>query len=376
MNNKLKYFFCIIFFICFFMVVSVNGESVIIQKGIAFSETETINTEELRQRAIRNALELSLMQVNGLSIAVQKTGESKFQETTKSQENGTNSSIMQKNRFSAGVTTQTRGHAKLLKILKEWQEGRTYFVEAQISVIPPGKEIEQKRCGDYWIDAGKPSIYIEMDNKENGNRPDPSENRNLRYFKDVFVKNGVQISTDKNISQYLIVLHQTAESEFMENFDAFTTNCTLSYQIYNTATDTLEGENRISHGPQAGFSQELSTNLCFKAVAPVLSEKLIRDFAVLMNDRWINGVEKNLEILNLPGNFVPAVSDIINNLYQLTFAGPVVFENQVYTRKIRFKGNEDSFIQSIQDGLDNENWQISLREMNKHIIRFMWSNGN
>lgn len=369
-----RFFFILFSLVGCFGVVSLGfAETMVMQKGVASSEDENkVNIEILRQRAIRNAMDLAVMQVTGAVITSQKGDSLRYQEEMTTKEDKTSISNSQRTRFQSGVTTRIQGHASLVEILKEWREGGTYFVEARISVTPPEEIAKKKRCGDYWAEAGKPPVTIEIIEDEDGEISPSTDSQTLRFFRDNLVKNGVQLSTNKSACEYVIAIHQQTKSRDQEDLGIITMQCGLSYEIVDTALGRAVADYRKSHGPQAGFTYDQAKDACVKNIAPEVSEDLIRSFAKLMSDRWNNGLERNIVIEGIPGLYVARASDIIRNLYRVTWTASPLFQEQVYKGKIRFKGSEPEFSQSLQDAFHEEDWSVSLSGIGRGEIRFEW----
>lgn len=353
------------------------GATQVIQKGIASpqSDAERGNIEKLRSRAIRNAMDLAVMQVTGTAVSSERGDSLRSQEKVISQGDQIREESRQESRFSRGATTRSEGHARLVEIIKEWQENDQYFVEAIIEVESEDETIKQKNCGDYWLQAGKPAISMTFIEEFNGHTSSNLQDNTFRFLRDNLSRNGVNVSTSRDeVSAYRINVLQNLQSQEIEGLGTITMHCRLSFQIIDQERDESIAEYRAFQGPKAGFTIEQAKEDCLKVIARDVSENLVRALGKIMLERWNNGVEQRIKITGLPGEAVAAVSEILQNLYRVTSATAAKYNDGQYIRSLTFKGSATELAQAIQSSFADENWKITVARIEKGDIDLQWVN--
>jgi hypothetical protein len=367
--NVLKYF---IFIFILYLPVSGNGETVSQQTGVASpqSESEADNIELLRQRAISNAMDLAILHVTGAVVSGKRGSSYRIREDISTDGNSTNEEIKQQGRFTSAVNTRTEGYARLIEIVKEWQEDGQYYVTAEIAVENEEENLAQKNAGYYWKQAGEPSIHLSFTEEHNGEKTVGHTNRTFQYFRDNIIRNDITIS--KSGSTYGIEITQSLQSRDVEEFDTITLHCMLSYQIVDTDREKIIAEAKASHGPVAGFNYEQARERCLGSIAKDVSESLIRKLAEIMNHRWNNGVERNVVISSLPGDVVSRDNEIIQNLYGVTTSNSSRYENGNYTKKLTFKGSGAELADALTLAFEDEDWNITISSISENQVQFQW----
>ncbi len=363
--------------LCFVSILSpffVYAGVEVIQTGVASpqSASEEGNIEQLRKRALRNAMDLAVMQVTGAEISSERGGSLRQREDTVIHNDQVDESIRQQRRHNTAVRTRTEGHARLLSINREWQGKGQYYVEATFLVDTPEEILASRNAGYYWQGAGQPSLGIEFTEEVDGEERQDNENHTLRYLRDNLTKNDLTVSTSEPNTQYLIKVHQSLQAKELVSFGTLTMNCRMSFQIIDQVKGETLTEYRASHGPDAGFTMEQARERCLKAIAPKVSAQLVRKIAKIMNDRWNNGVEQQIFITNVPGRAVPKLTEVISNLFQVTTAAAVSYNNGIYQQKIRYKGTGGEFSQAIQGALADEDWIVHVVKIDGREIRLNW----
>lgn len=363
-------------FLWFMVPYSIFGASEVIQIGVATpqNEMEKNNVEKLRKRAVSNAMDLSILQIAGATVSSERKDSIRSREDITIRNDKVENKIDQQSRFSTGGTTRSEGHAQLVEIVREWQENGSYYVEAKISVDSQEETENRKNCGDYWLRAGKPAISISFIEVFNDLQNDKFQGSTLRYFRDNLSHNGVMVSTTRDGSvQYLIKVLQSIKAKEQAEFGTVTMHCRLSFQIIDLAQNETVAEYSASHGPQAGFTAEQAKESCLQAIAPKVSENLIRTLAKIMNDRWNNGVEQQVIISGMPDHLVNAASETLQNLYQVTSSTPAVYTDGNYRIKLRFKGSAADLSQVIQTAFADEDWNIIVTLIQHGKIYLTWT---
>ena len=159
-------------------------------------------------------MDLAIMQVTGATVSSDRRDSIRSREDTTIRNGKAENQSRQQSRFRAGSTTSNEGHARLLEIIKEWQENVQYFVKAIIAVESREETEKQKNCGDYWLKAGKPTISMSFIEEFNQEQNAKLQDRTLRFLCDNLARNGVMVSTGENGgSQYLIKVLQALQSK-------------------------------------------------------------------------------------------------------------------------------------------------------------------
>ena len=364
-----------VLFILFITPALCFGEAEVTLTGVASpqSDKEKNNIEKLRERAIRNAMDLAIIQVTGVTISSERGDSIRTREDTIIRGDDVKEQSHQQSRFRAGATSRMEGHARILEIIKEWRENGQYFVKAKIAVESKKETEKEKNCGDYWLQAGKPSVSISFVEELNGEKSRDQQAHTLRFLRDNLARNGVMISTRENaVSQYQIMVLQSLQSKELAELGAITMHCRLSYQIIDREQNESVAEYRAAHGPQAGFTVQQATESCIGAIAADVSENLVKSLGKIMIERWNNGVEQRVTITGMPDEVVTAASEILQNLHRITSTLPAAYIDQNYTRILRFKGSATDLSQAIKDAFADEDWKISITRIEDNQIHLNW----
>ncbi len=92
------------------------------------SEDEKNDVEKLRSRAVRNAIDLAVMLVSGVSISTEKGDSIRTREDDIVVDGKQEQKLVQQSRFRAAATSRAEGHARLVEIVREWEENGNYYV--------------------------------------------------------------------------------------------------------------------------------------------------------------------------------------------------------------------------------------------------------
>ncbi len=367
-------FWCLVVAISHLSAETALAGEKIIQLGVASSQSNTqkLNIEQLRQRAIRNAMDLAVLQVTGAEISSERSGSIRTREETIINNEQVQDSSQQQSRFNTAVRSRTEGHARLVKINKEWQDGEQYYVEATFIVDTPDEILARKNAGYYWKGAGSPPIGLAFVEDFDGEKNEEQDNTTLRYLRDNLSKNDLAVTATESGSHYMVKVHQLLSAKEMADFGTITMNCRLSFQIMDQLKGEIIAEYRASNGPDAGFTMEQARDNCLKAIAPEVSEQLIRKIAKIMNDRMNNGIEQKVTIHNVPGRKVSKITEILNNLYRVTGTLAPSYNDAKYIQEIKYKGNGGELVQAIQNAFADEDWVIQVERIAAQTIQLNW----
>lgn len=356
---------------------SLHGAEIVVQTGVASPQSgaEEGNIEKLRERAIRNAMDLAVIQVSGVLVSGERG------DTIRSRENITIygdevvEQTKQQSRFHRNTILRNTGHARLVEIVREWRDSNQYFVEAKVEVGTPEETTKKINAGFYWERAGKPSIALSFNEKTNGEVTTVNESRTLLYLRDNLVKNGITTSTKKmSDMQYVVNVTQMLQTKHVASFDSYTTHCQLSFQIVDQVRGETVAEYRAKHGPNAGFSMEQAQESCIQAIAPAVSEKLVRKIAGIMRDRWNNGVEYQLSIIGLPGNIVTEASNVLTNLFRVSSSTGISYQNNILQLMMKYKGTGIDLAEAVRSSFDELDWKITPEVIKDSRVRLLWIN--
>lgn len=345
-----------------------------IQTGIATARTELEknNIEQLRERAIRNALDLAVLKVTGAMVNGEKGTSLHTREEVNYEGNKAVENSREQNSYSSSVTSRTNGYAKLVKIIKEWKNDGQYYVTAKVAVSTGKESIAHMNAGYYWRQAGSPSLHLIFKEKHNGIQSvDSGDKTTLRFFKDNLVRNHLEVS-ESNTPEYLIEINQVLKSSELAEFGTTTMHCRLSFSIIDTYHNATLAEYRSSHGPDPGFTLDQATKKCIGSIAPEVAEKLVRKIAEIMNNRWNNGLKMQVIIDAMPSEVVARAADITQNLFRVTASTPPIYKSGRFIRSLSFKGSITELAQEISQAFADEDWNISVKTVDKGQVRFTW----
>ncbi|PIE59386.1 MAG: hypothetical protein CSA32_04140 [Desulfobulbus propionicus] len=365
----------LIHFIIFTISISSQASAAVeaVTTGIASpqSKEEENNIEILRQRALRNAMDLAVIQVTGATISGEKGSSYRTKEHFSSDSQGDQESSDVQSRYSTGAVTRTEGHAKLVELIKEWQESGQYYIHARFAVETEKEAVAKRNAGYFWKKAGSPRIGLSFSEIHNGELTKTEENRTVRFLRDSLVRNKLEVSSDPRPA-YLIEIKQVLDSRELEDFGTTTITCRLSYRIIDQQEKTTVKEFRTSNGPEAGFNQEMAVEKCIAAIAPDLARHLVRNFAEIMNDRAQNGIEYQLVLEGVPGDMVTRVAEITRNLYRVTSFTSPQYVNAKYSGKVHFKGSGAELAQSLTETFRLEDWQVAVTGVSNGHVQLKW----
>ncbi len=364
-----------LFFALFFLMIALHGHCATetLQTGVASpqSDMETNNIELLRQRALNNALDMALLQVHGATVSGERSDSLRTREEITIIGDKTDGTTRQQSRHNARGTTQTQGHARLLEIIKEWQDKGQYYVTAKIAVDSEQEVLAKRDAGYFWAQAGKPALALSFTEDLDGISQAKQDNRTLRFFRDNLISNGIAISIGGK-PKYLIELLQVFQTKELPDFGTTTVHCHLSYKLNDKERSIIVAEYKQSHGPDAGFTLEQAKEKCVSTIALKVSENLIRKLAEIWNDKRNNGLEQTITIDFLPGDAVPRANAIIQNLHLVTSSTPVKYTEGQLVKNVTYKGEGAELAEAIRAAFEDENWHIIISAVEGTRIRFTW----
>lgn len=356
---------------------SLNATEIVIQTGVASpqSKSEEDNIEKLRERAVRNALDLAMLQVAGALVTSERVNTIRSREETTINGDKIAEQTQLQSRFHGTVISRTTGYARLLALLKEWKDGDQYYVKAKIEVGSPEETPNGVDAGFLWERVGEPSINLSLLEKVNGQKIVAKDNKTLIYFRDNLVKNGINIlSTVESACQYRIRVIQTFQTEQMSDYGTYTSYCKLSFAIEYQGQNTILSAYRVNNGPVAGFTPEQAQDGCIKGIAPEVSDRMVRNVATIMNDRWNKGSEYQLSIDDLPKENMTEASKILRNLFMVSSSTEITFQNNVLSMLMTYKGTGVGLAEAIGTSFDEVDWKVIPVTLEGNKVQLRWVN--
>lgn len=362
------------FFVALLFAAPTFAATETIQTGVASpqSEAETKNIEVLRQRALRNAMDLALLQVTGATVNAER------KEVLRSREDSTiagtraDAVTRQQSSHNVAAATQTSGHARLVEIIKEWQEQGQYYVTARIAVDSAQEAAARVNAGHFWLQAGKPPLALSFIEEVDGISRQYQEDRTLRMVRDTLLRNGVEVVAANAPARYLIEVRQALQSQEMPGLGTTTVHCHLSYRITDADRKATVAAFKQSHGPDAGFSFDQAKERCVAAVAPGVAENLVRQLAGLWNQEWNDGLTQTVIIEGIPGGLAPRADKLLQDLHLVSAATPATFENGRLSKNLVYKGKGMELAEAVRAAFEDENWRVTISAIEGSRIRLEW----
>lgn len=347
----------------------------IIQTGVASpqSKAEQNNIERLRERAIRNAMNLAVLQITGAMVSGERGDSTNFKEEITIIDDNVSEQTKQKSRTHGSVTSRTTGYVRLVEIIKEWHENQQYYVKARIEVGDQKETTQKMNAGFYWERVGKPPLAFNFSEKTNNQDTTRMDAYTLRYLRDNLIQNGILTSEEgRDDIHYLINVMQSSQTKQMSEFGTYTTHCRLSYQIIDKKRQQTVAEYRATHGPDAGFTEEQAQESCIKAIAPQVSEKMIREIATIMSNIWNQGTEYQLCINGLPGELVTQISDTLKNLFQVNNISNISYRSNKLKMAMMYKGTAINLAEMITVTFDEFDSGVVTKTIQDNQLQFQW----
>ena len=144
-----------VFFLLLF-TPPLHGAEIVVQTGVSSPQSgaEEGNIEKLRERAIRNAMDLAVIQVSGVLVSGERGDTIRSRENITIHGDEVDEQTKQQSRFHRNTILRSTGHARLVEIVREWRDSNQYFVEAKVEVGAP-EETKKNKCGILLGASGK-----------------------------------------------------------------------------------------------------------------------------------------------------------------------------------------------------------------------------
>lgn len=377
MKNHFKQMFILLGFLLLSTISIYSGTvfaEIVIKTGVANPQAgeKSSNIEKLRKRAIRNAMEMAQMQITGAVITSDRGGLSAHRDVITSSSGDVDEQQKQVSTFHLGSKTKTTGNVKVLDVIKEWQEGEQYFVTLKMDVATEQDLLKSNNVGTLWERIDKPSIGIKVSLNRNNQRG--LQGTSLQnYLEDNLSRNDVDVSSaNLDTERFSIEVSQRLKNELFAEMATYKTNCELSFAIIDNDIKRSVSDYRISHGPDAGFSEKESEERCTKAIARSFSEKLLKEIAIIFNNEWNNGKDFIVSVVALPGQYATQSSDLIANAYLVTSGEIRGFNDGRLTMNVTYQGKGLELADAVTTAFFEAGIRIDLKSMNGNQVEFSW----
>jgi len=345
----------------------------VVQIGVATQINKGVNNvEKLRERAIKNAMEMAIMQVTGVQMTSERGGLSAFRDTTFNINGNSHQQQKQINSFHAGAKTKTTGNVKILKIIKEWQKDESYFVEVKLEAANKKDLLKTLNIGDLWLRIDRPNIAVNViiDRLEQYTQ----QGKLLQhYLQENLSKNGINtIQSSKKTTRFNIQVRQVFSHSIFTALNTYKSSCNLSFSIIDNETSRSLSDYRISNDDEAGFSKHQSEELCTKKIAQKLSLQLLKELAIIFNNEWSDGKEFLVKLSSLPGKYATKSGNIVANAYQVTDSEIQGFNNNKLLISVMYDGKGFELVDTINTAFIEAGMRVNLIDIKGNQVEFVW----
>jgi hypothetical protein len=369
LNKTIKQYGLVLFVLLLY-VATVNAE-VIEMTGIASipDNSKQPEIEHLRERAMRNAMELALLHVKGGEISSSRSTLDTYTEERKSISNKNTESSFNRNASQSGARTRTTGKVRIVKLIKEWRDESAYYVNLKLSV--DDEQDAQINVGDLWQRIGRPTIALTSNANRNG-RLNRGELSLSRYIANDFNMNRLELSS--NNSRFNVHIDQESKVNRFSELNTYSATCEISFSINDQNKGRVISNKRLRAGPKPDFSVEDAEKKCIGEVAQTLSHNLISELANIFNDEWNNGKEYLISIHHVPGNKVPVINEVIENAYLMKATQFKSYQDNVLSLVADYRGTEIELIDAVSAAFLLEGESVELKAINSNRINFELNN--
>lgn len=340
--------------------------------GSARSDNDARNVEKLRARAIRNVLEVAVIRVSGVILSGEQKDILRQKDSYESDGNRIKEKLKQDSVFHNVIVSRTSAYAKLVEILKEWEEDGQYYVKARVDVSEKGLQEKLYNAGIYWSRVGNPTIHMSLIRRIN-NKKVTGDKYTLRFLRDTMARNGISIVTNCQDASYAIPVRLSFSTTHVTQYNTFKTNCSISYEIIDTGVDNSIAAARKTAGPAAGFSPGETQSKCEKEIVPIIAKDLVRRLTREMNEIWNNGRKYNVTINNVDGKAVLRTANIIRNIFRVTNLSGLKYKQGIMLMDVQYKGLPFEFVDNLVTTFEYEDQELSLVSLEENVVKLQLS---
>ena len=343
----------------------------VIKTGMASPQAtaDYANVERLRQRALRNAMELALMEVRGMELSSERGVMDYSRESLQGRDGNASQSWKQRTAVHTNTKTRLGGSVKVLDVIREWREGERYLVRVKLEVSED-ESAEKANLGSLWRRAGKPEIALKVRVSHNDGSWWPEASfRN--YLRQQLNGNGVETRLKKG-GRYTIKVWLAQENSYLGEYDTWKTLCEASFAIEDTQASRSRKVRRIRGGPAAGFSLKEAQNNCLEKISQPFSQMLLEDLAVLLNDEWLNGRDFLVRITGMPANQAGRAKQVIGDTLSVSTLETRSFAENTLKLDLAYKGAPLELAETLVLGMDAAGMNIEFRQLQGNQLDFVW----
>ena len=333
------------------------------------NKSQQPDIEKLRERAMRNAMELALLHVKGGDISTSRSTLETNTEEHKSINNKNSDTSLSRNASQSGARTRTTGNVRIVKLIKEWRDQNAYYVKLKLSVEE--EEDSQINLGSLWQRIGRPTIGLTTVEYRNGKL----NNQNTSLGK--FIANDLsmnQLDISSAGSRMNIRIEQNTKVNRFSEFNSYSASCEVFFSINDKGKERSVSNNRLRAGPKAGFSLDDAENKCVGEIAQKLSHDLISGLATIFNDEWNNGKEYLISIHHVPSNKLTVINEVIENAYLMKATHFKSYQGNVLSLVADYRGTDIELIDAISSAFLLEGESVELKAINSNRINFELNN--
>lgn len=360
----------LVLFVFLLHVATINAEVIEITGVAVMPDTsKQPDIEHLRERAMRNAMELALLHVKGGEISSSRSTLDTYVDEYKNIDDQYSHSSSSKNSSQSGARTRTTGNVRIVKLIKEWRDKSAYYVKLKLSV--DDEQDAQINVGDLWQRIGRPTIALTSNANRNGrlNRDGLSLSR---YIANDFNMNRLELSSDN--SRFNVHIDQESKVNRFSELNTYSATCEISFSIHDQNKGRVVSNKRLRAGPKPDFSVEGAEKKCIGEVAQTLSHDLISELAIIFNDEWNNGKEYLISIHHVTGNKVPVINEAIENAYLMKAIQFKSYQDNVLSLVADYRGTEIELIDAVSAAFLLVGESVDLKAINSNRINFELNN--
>ncbi len=364
---------CLVFIrmVLLFFSAMVNAEMVV-KTGVAYpqSNMDYGNIERLRSRAIHDAIEMALMDVQGAQILAERGDYDYSKQRYTGRDDRTSNTFEQQTAYHSNTKTRVRGGVKLVKVIREWQEGEKYLVKLKLDVLSNGELRKSLSAGTLWQQIGRPGITLDVRASRNRG-PWWKEPTFQNYLSSQLSKNEILTLAD-NKGRYRIKVWQSMENSYLQEYGTWKTLCELSFSIIDRQAHKNRSVQRLRAGPTAGFSEKEAEDNCLETSSEKFSRLLLEELVALFNGEWVNGRDFNIYVKGISGNDAGKIQQVLGDVLGVTAVENVRFADDELSLNLTYQGQPLELEQAIVLALDEEGIQIGFQELRGNRINFIW----
>jgi len=340
-------------------------------RGIAsFNESSTPDgVEQVRIRAINNAMEVAVLRVAGALVSGEKANIGKLSDTVSVSGTAMEEKLKQDAVFNNTVVASSDGYARLIDVSEEGEVDGVYRVDAIVEVVVEKLEQQMKNAGFFWERVGQPEVTLALQKSNNGRTV--SDVDTLGFLRDTLSKNGIKVSTSETSAAYSVNANLQVATSHVKEFGTYAGSCSMSYEIIDSGNQNSVGAFRKATDAVPGFSHGESAKACERKVVSPVAQAMVERLLVEFDDVWNKGRLFQLSFAGIGGGDVTDISNTIRSIFRVTNLTGIEFSNSTASMDVQFKGVPFEFVEAVTKTLEFEDISVELDSMveNQIIMR-------